>query len=183
MSGGRSSGLRIAWFVALFSTGLLAGLLFDFWAFITPALATLPGPAFVAVTQAIDRQFLVPIVFVYVVVNLSGLAVVLLLLRERGSPAFALTTAALVGTLVGTASTLLINVPINLEVINTWSAQAPPANWAEVRDRWDQAHAFRTAFFVLTFGCQLVAVLLPGPSQSAHATSPPPDASGQRSDL
>jgi hypothetical protein len=132
MSGGRSSGLQIAWFVALFSTGLLAGLLFDFWAFITPALATLPGPAFVAVTQAIDLQFLVPIVFIYILVDFSGLAVVLLLLRERGSPVFALTTA-----------------------------QAPPANWAEVRDRWDQAHAFRTALFVLAFACQLAAIMLP----------------------
>jgi hypothetical protein len=84
-----------------------------------------------------------------------------LLLRDRRSPGFALATVALLGTLLGTASTLLINVPINVEVINTWSAQAPPSNWAEVRDRWDQAHAFRTALFVLAFACQLVAVLLP----------------------
>jgi hypothetical protein len=94
--------LGIARFVALFSTGLLAGLLFDFWAFITPAPATLPGLTFVAVTQAIDLQFLVPIVFIYLVVDLSGLAVVLLLLRQRGSPLFALSTVALVGTLLGT---------------------------------------------------------------------------------
>jgi Domain of unknown function (DUF1772) len=79
-----------------------------------------------------------------------------------------LSTAALVGTLLGTASTLLINVPINIEVINTWSAQAPPPNWAEVRDRWDQAHAFRTAMFVLAFGCQLVAVRLRSLSRSTH---------------
>jgi uncharacterized membrane protein len=159
--------LRAVRFISLFSTGLLAGLLFEFWAFTAPSLATLPGPAFVQVTQAIDRQYLVPIPFLYILVDISGLAVLLLLLRERRSPAFALTAAALLGTLLGTASTLLINVPINLDVLNTLSAQAPPANWAQVRDRWDQAHAFRTALIVGAFACQLLAVLPPRRAESA----------------
>jgi uncharacterized membrane protein len=151
-------------FIALLSTGVLTGLLLDFMLFITPALATLPGPAFVQVTQAIDKQFFEPIPWLYTVVNFSTLFVLLIMLREWRSPVFMLLTAALVCTVLATVSTLLINVPINVDVINNWSAQNPPANWAQVRDQWDQANAFRAILLVLAFTAQLVAVLLPSRS-------------------
>jgi uncharacterized membrane protein len=148
-------------FISLFSTGLLAGLLSDFMFFVAPALATLPGPAFVQTTQAIDRQFFDPIPWVYTVVNFSILFVLLVTLREWRTLPFLLTTVALVGAVVATASTLLINVPINVDVINNWSAQNPPANWAAVRDQWDQANTFRAILELIAFACLLVAVLLP----------------------
>jgi hypothetical protein len=37
----------------------------------------------------------------------------------------------------------------------------PPANWAQTRDLWDAANAFRCAMFTRGFAIQLVAVLLP----------------------
>jgi uncharacterized membrane protein len=154
-------------FISLFSTGLLAGLLSDFMFFVTPALATLPGPAFVQTTQALDRQFFDPIPWVYTVVNFSILFVLLVTLRQWRSLPFILTAVALVCAVVATASTLAINVPINVDVINNWSAQNPPANWAAVRDRWDQANTFRAILELVAFSCQLVAVLLPSRSPVA----------------
>jgi uncharacterized membrane protein len=159
-----SATLKPLRFISLFSTGLLAGLLSDFMFFVTPALATLPGPAFVQTTQALDRQFFDPIPWVYTVVNFSILFVLLVTLREWRSLAFILTAVALVCAVVATASTLAINVPINVDVINNWSAQNPPANWAEVRDRWDQANTFRTVLELVAFSCQIVAVLIPSRS-------------------
>jgi uncharacterized membrane protein len=153
--------LKVAQFLSILSTGLLAGLLFEFWAFTAPALATLPASAFVHVTQAIDRQYLKPIPYLYGAVIVFGLVVLLLLILWQRSPVpLALAAVAAAASIAATFSTLLINVPINLEVINTWSAQSPPLNWAAVRDRWDQAHAFRTAMVVLAFVCQILGVLL-----------------------
>jgi uncharacterized membrane protein len=154
-------------FISLFSTGLLAGLLSDFMFFVAPALATLPGPAFVQTTQAIDRQFFDPIPWVYTVVNFSILFVLLVTLREWRSLPFILTAVALVCAVVATGSTLAINVPINVDVINNWSAQNPPANWAAERDRWDQANTFRAILELVAFSAQLVAVLLPSRSPVA----------------
>jgi hypothetical protein len=102
--------LKVAQFLAILATGLLAGLLFEFWFFIAPALATLRAPAFIQVTQAIDRQFLVPIAYLYISVIVFGLH--------------------------------------------------PPADWATVRDRWDQANAFRTGMLVLAFVDQILAALI-----------------------
>jgi hypothetical protein len=54
------------------------------------------------------------------------------------------------------ATTLVFNIPINTDQL-TWSVQAPPADWAAVRDRWQLAHAVRTAAAVLAFGCLIAA--------------------------
>jgi uncharacterized membrane protein len=46
--------------------------------------------------------------------------------------------------------TVEINLPINADQL-AWNAQAPPANWASVRDRWQIAHAVRSAAALLAF--------------------------------
>lgn len=152
--------LKIARFVSIFTAALLAGILVDFWAFTAPALASLPASTYVEVQQALNRNYLAPIPLLYTVVNVSALAVVILLIRARKTLAFALSLVALLCSVLLTASTLLINVPINAEVL-TWSPQAPPVNWAEVRDRWNQAHTLRTALAAVALGCQILAALIP----------------------
>ncbi|GAB3825596.1 anthrone oxygenase family protein [Dactylosporangium cerinum] len=54
------------------------------------------------------------------------------------------------------ATTLVFNVPINTDQL-AWNVQAPPADWAGVRDRWQLAHAVRTGAAVLAFGCLIAA--------------------------
>ena len=48
-------------------------------------------------------------------------------------------------------TTLAVNLPINSDQLS-WSVQQPPADWADVRDRWQIAHAIRTVAAVLAFG-------------------------------
>lgn len=47
--------------------------------------------------------------------------------------------------------TLAVNLPINADQVD-WNVQSPPADWVRVRDRWQVAHAIRTAAAVLAFG-------------------------------
>ena len=49
------------------------------------------------------------------------------------------------------ATTLAINLPINSDQ-TSWVVQHPPADWADVRDRWQVAHAIRTVAALLAFG-------------------------------
>jgi uncharacterized membrane protein len=69
--------------------------------------------------------------------------------RDRG---FWLATAALVLLLTVFAVSLLVNLPINSDQLG-WSVQAPPRDWANIRDEWQGAHAVRTAAAVIAFGC------------------------------
>ncbi|GAA3205629.1 anthrone oxygenase family protein [Dactylosporangium siamense] len=70
---------------------------------------------------------------------------------------------ALVLLLSVVATTLVFNVPINTDQL-TWNVQAPPSDWADVRDRWQLAHAVRTGAAGLAFGCLIAATTRRAPA-------------------
>jgi uncharacterized membrane protein len=72
---------------------------------------------------------------------------VLLVLRSRRAPVVA-ALVLLVGVFV---LTLVVNLPINHDQ-SGWSVQTPPADWADVRDRWQAAHLARTVAAIVAFG-------------------------------
>ncbi|MEC3980497.1 anthrone oxygenase family protein [Amycolatopsis sp. H20-H5] len=79
--------------------------------------------------------------------------------RARWSSAVVLVLLVLV-----LVTTLVINLPINADQL-AWNPQAPPADWAQVRDRWQSAHAVRAAAALLAFG------LLVGRTEQAPRSS------------
>lgn len=68
------------------------------------------------------------------------------------------------------ALTLVINMPINADQLD-WNVQAPPADWATVRDRWQIAHGVRTGAAVLAFAALLARTT--GTSHRTHQVTPP----------
>jgi uncharacterized membrane protein len=156
--------LKIARFFNLFLTGLLAGLLVGI-VFVELAFLDLSASVYTAVEQPKHRVFepIMPVFMTLVIV--SGI-LVLLLMRQRRTLPFVLALVGVLCTIVVVISTLLVNVAINSEIINVWSAQNPPADWEQVRDRWNVWHAFRTVLAVVAFACQLVAVLVPIPMEA-----------------
>ncbi|GAB2668265.1 DUF1772 domain-containing protein [Nocardia goodfellowii] len=67
--------------------------------------------------------------------------------------------------------TVVVNLPINADQL-AWDVDSPPADWSEVRDRWQVAHAVRTAAAVLAFGLLAVGAVLPGHTVSSGRGSP-----------
>jgi uncharacterized membrane protein len=82
--------------------------------------------------------------------------------RRRGRTLWLALTALVLLVAVFVMS-LLVNVPINTQQL-AWSVQAPPADWASVRDRWQIAHAVRTAAALLAFGCLSAAAMRTSPA-------------------
>lgn len=79
--------------------------------------------------------------FWYAATLLGSLAVAFLA-RPAGAPGhgLALSAAGLFAAMI--IYTLLLPVPINNQVTR-WRSEAPPANWRELRRRWNQLHALR----------------------------------------
>ncbi len=75
-------------------------------------------------------------------------------IRQR-TPASQLTTAALVLLLVVFVTTLAVNLPINRDQVN-WLVESPPADWQDIRDRWQLAHAIRTLAAVVAYALIIV---------------------------
>lgn len=75
------------------------------------------------------------------------IATAVLVLRARRGPAIA-ALVLLVGVFV---LTLVVNLPINSDQAD-WVVANPPADWADVRDRWQLAHLGRTVAAMVAFG-------------------------------
>jgi uncharacterized membrane protein len=70
-----------------------------------------------------------------------------------------LVPAALALLLVVLVISLVINVPINGDQAG-WTVQAPPPDWASVRDHWQLAHLVRTVAALLAFGGLVASAVL-----------------------
>ncbi|MFJ1969184.1 anthrone oxygenase family protein [Streptomyces sp. NPDC087903] len=86
---------------------------------------------------------------------ISTAALVVFVAKRRGR-VFWLTLTSLLLLVVVFGTSLIVNVPINSAQL-TWNVHAPPADWADVRDRWQIAHAVRTMAALLAFGGLSVA--------------------------
>ena len=155
-----TAAVTTARFVNLLSGGLYAGLLVAVL-FVEVTLRGV-GPEVYTVVEQVKHANLNALAAATITPTLASGLVLLILAREPRSWAFALSLVGLLCAVVALAVTLLVNVPINAAQM-AWSPQAPPPDWAEVRDRWQLAHALRTAAAVAGFSCQILAALRPVP--------------------
>jgi len=151
------SALLVVQLVAVFTTGLLAGIFFGDRVGNSYARPKLPPSSFVIFQQAQNVRFArmmpLPILAAFV-----SNALWMVLLRSRmGAESFALVVAATASLLVAVVLTRIVNIPINDRVAKA-TAAAPPPELPRVWARWERVHTVRTVFSVLAFACDLVAL-------------------------
>jgi uncharacterized membrane protein len=73
---------------------------------------------------------------------LPTLAAAVLVYRRHPAAGY-LTVLGFVCVVTATATTLLVNVPID-EKMAGWTAATLPPHWAQIRDRWEWFHTLRT---------------------------------------
>jgi uncharacterized membrane protein len=143
--------------VALFTTGLLAGIFFGDRAGNTYARAKLPPSGFVIFQQAQNARFarMMPLP---IVAALVSSALWLVLLRSHTATAsFALVAAGTLALVLTVGLTRAVNIPIN-ERLAKASASSPPPDLARRWARWERVHTVRTVLAVLAFLCELLAL-------------------------
>lgn len=131
------------------SCGILVGVALTVLA-LELALRSLDGPHYILVRQAEYEYFTW---FIGAVFAVTLIAVVMAVIQAYNTDRSQLrpTVIALALILAAVVVTLVVNGPINLEQ-RAWSAQSPPTDWARLRDRWQIAHALRTAALCAALG-------------------------------
>lgn len=149
--------LEILQFVAIVLTALSMAVHFGTWLTEAPLRETRSGELFTEVQQGRDR---VAARIMPILGNAAILSVGVCVVLMRAVPdAFALSLIALLLIVGDMAVTVIGNVPINKEV-QSWNVAAPPAEWAELRDRWERLHTIRTLLVVSGFALFVGAVVL-----------------------
>jgi uncharacterized membrane protein len=148
--------VKITRYASLLGCGMLAGVAVTVLV-LELALRRLNGQEYARVRQA-EFAFFTP--FIGAVLLSTLVAVAMLVIHARKTHSITLRSAVIVLVLLLLALlvSLAVNGPVNVEQLS-WNVQAPPADWARIRDRWQIAHAVRTVAIVLAFGYLSAAIL------------------------
>ena len=141
-------------FASLLLTALLVGTMFGIWLGFNPA--PLSSSAFVEMQQNAIRALNVPLPILGLVCIVLTAALAALTKADKRAR-WLLVIAALCLAAAGLI-TRFGNQPINA-VFMSWSAQAPPSDWAALRDTWWHWHTLRTVIAVAGFALALLAAV------------------------
>ena len=160
-----SAGIRM---IAVSTTGLAAGILLGHWRGVSTAVPKLDPSSFLQLQQTIHVQFvpLMPVLLFGAVIG--ALAWSYSLRSYKSTLGFWLVVASATGMVAVLAMTLLINVPINRELM-TWRIDAPPPSLTVTWARWEMSHSIRTGIAVAAFALQALA--LSSEAAKSHAGS------------
>ena len=145
-------------FVAVLSTGLLAGHFLGDRSGASFARPELPPSSFVKFQQVQHVHFLKILPALGGVAILSSIAWLILIRSQIGTVSFSLLALGTLLYISGVVITRTIHYPIN-EQLMTWSVDSPPPNVMEIWARWEQAHTVRTVLAIIGFACEVLALV------------------------
>lgn len=127
--------------VAIVVAGTMVGNELAIAVFVHPRLSRLDDASHVRAVQPLAAALGAAMPFWYALTLAATLAVAFVA-RPAGTPGhgLALTAAGLFAAMI--VYTVLLPVPINNQVAR-WRPEALPADWRQLRQRWDRLHALR----------------------------------------
>ena len=148
--------MDILGFFALIVTGFTACAEFGSYAFVHPVIRGLPREQHVQVEKGLLKTFgrVMPVLMTLSVILSISYAVSLNGIQET---ARIIRWAASVSFVAALISTVIFNVPIN-SATGKWSAEKPPENWKETRNRWEFFQGLRS--WLLLFGFVLLCLAM-----------------------
>jgi len=125
--------------------------------FVHPKLSALDDATHLQTVQPLAAVLGVVMPFWYALTLLGSLAIAFFA-RPVGTPGhgLALIAAGLFAIII--VYTVLLPAPINSQIAR-WRPESPPANWRELRCRWDRLHAFRVVMLVVALVLLIAACL------------------------
>lgn len=139
----RSNALVIWQFVSILLSALVTGVFWGTWLGLSRSIALLPPETFLTVGHTMIRNLGTVMEILMPAAILSIAAVLYLLYRARSTKSLYLTLAGFVLFVIALLITLIVEVPIDNQIAE-WTAASLPANWQQLRDRWELFHTIRS---------------------------------------
>jgi len=144
-------------FIAILSCGLFTGFLFGDLIATAFARSKVSASSFIEFQQIIHVRVLkiLPLTFTAMISALAWL----ILVRTWHNAEFWLVVSALVAMAIAFALTVIVNFPINDQLMS-WNPTAPPKNFRETWSPWEKAHKLRTVLWMTAFVLEAVALAI-----------------------
>ena len=157
--------------LAVFSLGIMAGFFGTYAGNVNLATLELDGPTYALVQSAFNRHVRHALFFtcffgppLLCLVALAGAW------RERPVWWWLVASIGLGYALGIVVFTREVNLPLN-RLTESWTPATLPVDWAETRDAWNRANAWRAGWSALLFATSLVALYLQTPGVKGASTS------------
>lgn len=119
----------------------------------------LDANAYAELRKLIDASMRANFKYVIYAALFGNLLLVVLTVKNPGSILFVATAIAFVALVVDTLLTVKGNLPIN-DIINTWSPDNYPTNWADYRTKWFRVFQYRQIANIIGFVCLMIGGIL-----------------------
>jgi uncharacterized membrane protein len=133
---------------AIVVAGTLTGSELAVAVFFHPRISRLEDAVHIQAAQRLAKVLGIVMSFWYPLTFLLALAVTFVAHTTRGTPWWWLAFASTALFALISVYSLLLPVPINNQVAR-WQPDTVPANWRDLRRRWDLLHAIRVVFLVI----------------------------------
>jgi uncharacterized membrane protein len=150
--------LAIWQFISILLLALVTGVFWGTWLGLSRSMASLTPETFLTIGHMMIGNLGTIMAILMPTAILAVLPVLYLLYRER-SRALYLTVAGFALFVIALLITLIVEVPIDNQ-IGEWTVTSLPANWQQLRDRWELFHAIRSWVSVIGLALLLGGALL-----------------------
>ena len=134
--------LQVWQFINILLSALITGVFWGSWLGLSRSMSTFRPETFLAIASAMIGN-LGTIMAILVPAALLTTLPVLYLLYRRRSNAFYTVLGGFAFLVVALLITLIVEVPLDME-FQTWTLSTLPANWEQLRDRWEWYHVLRS---------------------------------------
>ena len=176
----RSFGALEIWqFISILLSALVTGVFWGTWLGLSRSMASLTPETFLTIGHTMIGNLGLIMAILMPAAILATLPVLFLLYR-RQSWALYPTLAGFALFVIALVVTLIVEVPIDNQ-IETWTVASLPANWQQLRDRWELFHAIRTWVSVIGLALLILGALLVDDNAGVEQLSVEPDAAREQS--
>jgi hypothetical protein len=174
--------MQIAQFINLILLTLVTGVFWGTWFSLSRTMESTTPSTFLEVGKMMIVNLGGPMSILMPLALLSTLPVLYFLYRQRRTRDLVLVLLGFLCFIVALVGTLAVNVPIDRQ-INAWTLATLPADWMQLRDRWEVWHTIRTFASLVGLACVLASALhLPDLARSGSPQSQrPPERFGSSS--
>ena len=136
---------------------LVAGVFWGTWFSLSRSMHVLSSDIFITIGKEIMKNVAVTMSII-MPASIAGMLLLLISSWKVRTVYFYCILAALILFIMALIITLAVEVPIDNQ-IRTWTATTTPADWQDIRDRWERYHTIRTFLSLTSVSFFIIAII------------------------